>query len=394
VDTFASVAANQGCSLRPAIVAAVERVEVAVVGAGLMGSAAAWALGARGVPTLLLDQFGLGHARGSSHGATRIFRLSHPEPEYVRMAVLAGEAWARLAREAGEELVVTTGGLDTGPAADSCASALSECGVDHAWLTTDQIHGRFPGIAVRPGERMLFQPDSGVCLAGRTVAALHRLARRDGVSIRERTPVLGIEPGGDQVLLHTAAGEISARVAVVTAGAWAEGLLAGAVAVIPRLTATLQQVRYFAPRATSGPWPTLIEWPDARPCWYVVPAAGDAPGLKVAAHVPGRMVDPRNGPFDEPDPALEAEAADYVRDRLPGLEPAGLGLETCLYTMTADEDFVLDRVGPIVVGGGCSGHAFKFGPLLGEILADLAVGAEPAIARQRFSLRRPALARL
>jgi len=151
-------------------------------------------------------------------------------------------------------------------------------------------------------------------------------------------------------------------------------------------------VRYFAPRAGSGPWPTLIEWPDARPCWYVVPAVGGAPGVKVAAHVPGPAIDPRDGPVTVLDPMLEAEATSYVRDRLPGLEPAGFGPETCLYTMTADEDFVLDRDGPVVVGGGCSGHAFKFGPLLGEVLADLALGAEPPIARERFSLRRPALA--
>jgi len=370
----------------------VEQVDVVVVGSGLLGSATARALGARGVPALLLEQFGLGHARGSSHGATRIFRLSHPEPGYVRMAVRAGEAWARLAADAGEELVVTTGGLDAGPAAQDCASALAECGVPHDWLAADQVRDRFPGIAVRPGERMLFQADSGVCLAGRAVAALQRLAQRDGVPVRAQTPVLGIEPQGDQVVVRTAAGDIRARVAVVTAGAWAEGLLAGAVPQVPRLTATLQQVRYFAPRDGSGPWPTLIEWPDARPCWYLVPMAGGAPGVKVAAHVPGRKVDPRTGPFTEIDPALEAEAVDYVRDHLPGLEPAALGPETCLYTMTADEDFVLDRDGPVVVGGGCSGHAFKFGPLLGEALADLALGAEPAIARDRFSLRRPALA--
>jgi len=164
------------------------------------------------------------------------------------------------------------------------------------------------------------------------------------------------------------------------------------VAQVPRLTPTLQQVRYFAPRGGSGPWPTLIEWPDARPCWYVVPMAGGAPGVKVAAHVPGPAIDPRTGPFTEIAPALEEEAVSYVRERLPGLEPAALGPETCLYTMTADEDFVLDRDGPVVVGGGCSGHAFKFGPLLGEMLADLALGAEPGIARERFALHRPALA--
>jgi sarcosine oxidase len=370
----------------------VERVEVAVVGSGLLGSATAWALGGRGVSALLLEQFSLGHARGSSHGATRIFRLSHPEPDYVRMAVLAGEAWARLARDAGEDLVITTGGLDARPEAEQCAVALQECGVEYTWLSASEVRGRFPGIAVRPGERMLFQPDSGVCLADRAVAALQRLAQQAGVPVRPQSPVLGIEPRGDRVVLATPAGEISARVAVVTAGAWAEGLLAGAVAHVPRLTATLQQVRYFAPRAGSGPWPTLIEWPDARPCWYVVPAVGGAPGVKVAAHVPGPAIDPRDGPVTVLDPMLEAEATSYVRDRLPGLEPAGFGPETCLYTMTADEDFVLDRDGPVVVGGGCSGHAFKFGPLLGEVLADLALGAEPPIARERFSLRRPALA--
>ncbi len=146
------------------------------------------------------------------------------------MAVLAGEAWARLARQAGEDLVITTGGLDAGPAAEQCAVALHECGAEYTWLSASEARGRFPGIAVRPGERMLFQPDSGVCLADRAVAALQRLAQQAGVPVRPQSPVLGIEPQGDRVVLRTPAGEISARVAVVTAGAWAEGLLAGAVA--------------------------------------------------------------------------------------------------------------------------------------------------------------------
>jgi len=370
----------------------VERVEVAVVGAGLLGSATARALAARGVPVLLFEQFGLGHDRGSSHGATRIFRFSYPDPYYVRMAVLASEAWNRLAADASEELIVRTGGLDAGPGAGDCAAALAECGVAHAWLTGQQVRDAYPGIAARPDERMLFQPESGVCLAGRTVAALQRLARRDGASVRAPAPVLGIEPRGDEVLLSTPAGEVTARVAVITAGPWTEGLLAGTLPRDPRLTVTVQQVRYFAPRPGAGSWPTLIEWPPEGLCWYAVPAVGGAPGVKVAAHILGRAVDPRDGPFTELDPAVEAEASAYVRDRLPGLDPAGLGAETCLYTMTADEDFLLDRDGPLVVGGGCSGHAFKFGPLLGEFLADLALGKDIPVPRERFSLRRPALA--
>jgi sarcosine oxidase len=306
------------------------------------------------------------------------------------MAVLASEAWDRLAADAGEELLVRTGGLDAGPGAQDCAAALAECGVEHAWLTDGQIRDAYPGIAVRPGERMLFQPDSGVCLAGRTVAALQRLARRDGASVRAPAPVLGIEPRGDEVLLSTAAGEVTARTAVIAAGPWTQGLLAGLFHL--RMAVTVQQVRYFAPRPGAGPWPILIEWPPEGLCWYSVPAAGDAPGVKVAAHIPGRPVDPRDGPFTEIDPALEADAAGYVRDRLPGLDPVGLGAETCLYTLTADEDFLLDRAGPLVVVGGCSGHAFKFGPLLGEFLADLALGKDIPVPRERFSLRRPALA--
>ena len=374
------------------IVAAVERVEVAVVGAGLLGSAAARALAARGVPAVVLEQFGAGHNRGSSHGATRIFRLSYPDPGYVRMAQQARAAWARLQADAGEELLVTTGGLDAGPEAAACASALAECGAEHTWLTGAELAGRFPGIAARPGERLLFQPDAGVCLAGRAVAALQRLAQRDGVPLREHAPVLGIERDAGGVLLHTAAGEIAARVAVVTAGPWAGHVLAGAVSRVPQLMPTVQQIRYYRPADPGMAWPTLIEWPQRGPDWYVVPAAGGAPGVKVAAHVARRAIDPRQGPFTRIDPALEAQADAYVRARLPGLVPSGMAPETCLYTMTADEDFILDRQGPVVVGGGCSGHAFKFGPLLGEIVAGLALGEEPAVPLDRFALARPALA--
>jgi len=371
----------------------VERVEVAVVGSGLLGSATARALGTRGVSAVVLEQFGLGHARGSSHGATRIFRLSYPDPAYVRMACSALGAWARLQDDAGEQLLVKTGGLDTGPGAMRCAAALRRRAVAHSWLSAGQVRERFPGIEPRPGERMLFQPDAGVCLAAPAVAALQRLARRDGVSIRPHTPVLGIDHRGDRVVLRTPAGEISAGVAVIAAGPWSERLLAGTLARVPRMTVTLQQVRYFRPAGDGGAsWPTLVEWSSTDLIWYAVPMTGGAPGVKVATHIRGRAVDPGDGPFGGIDPALDDQAARYVRTRLPGLEPAPLAPETCLYTMTADQDFVLDREGRLVVAAGCSGHAFKFGPLLGDVLADLALGGGTGTVHPRFSLSRPALA--
>jgi sarcosine oxidase len=369
----------------------VELAEAVIVGAGATGSAAARALGARGVPAVLLEQFGPGHTRGSSHGATRIFRLSYPDAEYVELAVRARDAWARLQADAGEELLVPTGGLDAGSGAEACASALAACGVDHAWLPAGEVSARFGGIAARPGERMLFQPGSGVCLAGRTVAALQRLARRAGVQLRAGTRVLSIDATGDRAVLHTTAGELSARAVIVAAGPWSQPLLAGALTPAPQLRVTLQQVQYFAPRGEAA-WPTLIEWPHQGPAWYAVPMAGGAPGVKVASHERGRTVDPSGGPFTRIDPAALDAASAFARRRLPGLDPVGVAAETCLYTLTADEDFVLDRVGPVVIGAACSGHAFKFAPLLGEVLADLALGGEPDIPRGRFSLARPALA--
>jgi sarcosine oxidase len=370
----------------------VERAGVVVVGAGLLGSATAWALAARGVRAIVLEQFSLGHDRGSSHGAIRVFRLSYPDPDYVRMAVAARAAWSRLEAAAGEQFIVPVGGIDAGPGAAGCARALAQCGVAHAWLTAQALGERFPGIRAKEGERFLFQPDAGVCLAGRSVAALQRLAARDGAQIRAGTRVVGIERCRGGVAVRTSGGDLAAATVVVTAGPWAAALLAGLLARPPALTATLQQVRYFEPAAPGLCWPVLLEWPAEGPVWYLVPQAGGAPGVKVAAHAPGRPVDPDGGPFTSIDPALEATAAGYVRARLPGLKPAGLAPETCLYTMTADEDFLLGREGPVVVGGGGSGHAFKFGPLLGEMLASLALGQEPAFPAGRFSLARPALA--
>src|SRR5262249_55767797 len=249
-----------------------------------------------------------------------------------------------------------------------------------------------PGIAARPDERMLFQPETGVCLAGRTVAALQRLARRDGASVRAPAPVLGIEPRGDEVLLSTPAGEVTAPVAVITAGPCTRGLLAGPLPRDPRLAVTVQQVRYFAPRPGAGSWPTLIEWPPEGLCWYAVPAVGGAPGVKVAAHVLGRAVDPRDGPFTELDPGLEAEASAYVRGRLPGLDPAGLGAETCLSRMRAGGFSLLAGAGPGVVGGVCPGRGFRLGPLLGVSPAARARGRDTRVPRGRFPRGRRALA--
>src|SRR6266571_3763497 len=136
-----------------------------------MGSAAARSLAKLGVETIALERFRIGHERGSSHGPTRIFRLSYPDPRYVRMAQRALELWRELEADASESLLVTTGGLDAGPMAQSCAKALSACAARYEWLRSEECAARFPGVSAVDLGRVLFQPDAAVCLAGRTVAA-------------------------------------------------------------------------------------------------------------------------------------------------------------------------------------------------------------------------------
>jgi sarcosine oxidase len=367
-----------------------ERVDVVVVGAGVMGSAAVLALARRGVETVLFEQFDAGHSRGSSHGPTRIFRLAYPHQDYTRLAVGALEAWRRLEEESGERLLVTTGGLDVGPVAVDCHRSLEEAGIDHEWVSATEAGARWPAIEFSGLDQILYQSDAGVCLADRTVAAQVAAARKRGADIRENTPVRALRPDHDGVIVEAGEEEIRTRVAVVTAGAWARALLAGAGLPDLPLTPVLQHVTYFAARNGSPePIPTFIDWSGPGLSWYALSPVGEAPGVKLGQHVGGRPVDPADGPFLV-DPARPAAHAAYVRKRFPGLDPAPVHAETCLYTMTPDEDFIVDRVGQVVVGSPCSGHGFKFAPFLGEVLADLALGADPRLP-DRFRLDRPAL---
>jgi sarcosine oxidase len=371
-----------------------DRADVVVIGAGVMGSATARTLGERGVDTVLLEQFELGHARGSSHGPTRIFRIAYPEPDYVRMARRALRSWRALEEAAGEELLVTTGGLDTGPVAESVDEALTASGVDHERLAAPEAAERFPQVSFDGLDPIVFQPDAGVTRAGQTVAAQIRLAQASGVRVLERAPVLALDPDDVGVGVRTSDEEIRARVAVVTGGAWTGPLLARAGHAIP-LQPILQTIAYFrgtTPGAEAIP--TFIEWgsPDPDLVWYALGPAGTAPGVKLGAHVGGQPIDPADGPF-APDTKLKRTLGDYIRRRFPGLDPTPHNAETCLYTMTPDEDFVLDRIGPVVIGAGFSGHGFKFGPLIGEVLADLAMGrrSDPTTVPDRFSANRSGL---
>jgi sarcosine oxidase len=346
--------------------------EVVVVGAGITGAAAAHELARGGSDVVLLEQFALGHDRGSSHGTSRIFRLAYPEARYVRLAQRALESWRELEAAAGTELIVPVGSLDLGPIAVAHARALAGCGVRHELLYGNEVSGRWP-IAVRAEARALFQPDGGVILAARAHALLLDGAREAGAEIRGNTRVTGLARDGGAVSVETTGGEtLRARAVVVAAGAWAQPLLdphGVGLAAVP----TRETVVFFDHDADGVP--TVID-DDLRPTELRRPgevgyALAAPPGeLKVGLHHSGPVADPDDS--GEPDPAICEWAAGWVARRFPGAHPAPRRAETCLYTNRPDESFVLERHGNIVVGAACSGHGFKFGPLHGRVLAALA----------------------
>jgi sarcosine oxidase len=362
-----------------------QRFDVIVVGGGVIGTSAARWLASRGRSTILLERFEIGHARGSSGGPTRIFRLTYEHPDYVRMARRALDEWRSLEDEAGEPLMITTAGLDLGAGGRSSAQALEAAGESFEYLPVEAVTERWPALRLDPATEAFVQENGGVCMADRTIHTQAKLAVGAGATVLENMEVLSIALRGEGAEVRTEAESYVADVVVVTAGAWARDVLLGAAIDLP-LRPSLEQVTYFALEEPS-PLPTVIDWdvtPPRTP--YTVPDPTRPGHFKVALHMSGPPVDAETRSF-EPDPERVRRVTDYAAGRFAPHVPDG-GTETCLYTNTPDEHFVLDRVGPIVVGSPCSGHGFKFAPLTGMILADLATGSVPAVPIDRFAVAR------
>jgi sarcosine oxidase len=323
---------------------------VAVVGAGLNGLAAAWALRRSGHAVVVYEQFGLGHTRGSSHGATRIFRLAYPEAKWVRLAQEALEGWRELERETGEDLLLLKGLLELYRAGVvSSQAALEECGAEYELLTRDEAEARF-GVSAAAGANALYQPEAGVVYAERALRAFAR-----GLDIRDGQRVEALD-------------DLDEPVVVVTAGPWARRLLAPAGIDLP-VVETRETVAYFR---LEGPVPAVVAEVVIRGHGFYALSDPEY-GLKVGSHMRGRRSDP-----DEeggPDPELVREIADWTAERFPLVDPEPTHAESCFYTSTDDERFILERHGRIVVGSACSGHGFKFGPAIGTRIAALAAEA-------------------
>lgn len=352
-----------------------ERFDVTVVGGGVMGLAALRALARRGARAALLERLEPGHDRGSSHGPTRVFRAGYPDARYVELARAARGAWRELEEAAGVPLLDPRPCLFFGPPnglIEAYERGTAGPGSGIRRIDAKTARARFPALALPESGVVLEETGAAVVAAERAVRALLDQARAAGATLFCRRAVRAIERASDRLVIHTDRGPLASDRAVVTAGAWTARLL-------PELSVPLTPLRQ-----TVG-YLRLSE-PVAMPIWIRL---GRAPGdvhyglptdrpdvIKIARHVTSGPGDDPDARPDQPDPEALADltraAAAIVSAGV--LEVAGW--DSCLYTSTPSEDFVLDRLpadARITVGAGFSGHGFKFAPLIGEALAELSL---------------------
>jgi sarcosine oxidase len=374
--------------------------DVIVVGLGALGSAAAcWASSRPGVRVLGLERFELGHANGASADHSRIIRLSYHRPDYVRLARRAYATWAELEAEAGDRIVTITGGLDLWPAdpaiaIDDYTGSLTSEGVPFELLDGREVTRRWPQWRLGDEVTALWQAHGGLADPYRGNAAHRRLATARGATLLDRTPVTAIrEVGGAYEVEAGGVTHASARV-IIMADAWTNELLVAFDRRLP-LTVTKEQVTYFAcpdPAAFAPERFPVWIWMD-DPSFYGFPTYGEA-GPKAAQDCGGEPTTADTRTFDRDDAAFE-RVRDFLERHLPGALGPPILTRTCLYTLTPDRDFVIDRLpdAPGVLVGLGAAHGFKYASVLGRILVELALdGTTPSASELTgFRIDRPIL---
>ena len=353
---------------------------LAVLGLGGIGSAAAyWASRRLGGEVLGVEQFELGHPRGGSEDHSRIIRLSYHTPAYVELAKAAFEAWEEVEVDSGDQLVLRTGGLDLAPAdasigLDAYRTSMKAASVTFEELDAGEVMRRWPQWRLSEDVTALYQERSGIAMASRANSAHRRLAVENGATLVDGARVGSIRELDGEVEIEVDGTVHRVGSLIVAAGAWTAGVL-GQIGVDLPLEVTLEQVVYMEAGEPALFHPSRFPiwiWMD-EPSFYGFPIFGE-PAVKIAWDRCEIVTDPENRSFEPRDDVIEA-VREFAAKHLPGaVGPVRLA-KTCLYTLTPDRDFVVDRVPGTdnifsVVG---AGHAFKFASLLGRILVDLAL---------------------
>ena len=374
------------------------RYDVIVAGTGGVGSAALFHLARRGVKVLGLDRFPPGHDRGSSHGHTRLIRQAYFEhADYVPLVLRSYELWAELEALRGQKLYHEVGLLEVGPAdgevVPGVLRAAEQHGLEVEQLTGEQVERRFPGFRAPTPLVGVFERRAGYLHVEECVVAHVEAALALGAELRTGEEVRAWEPDDDGVRVATDRESYLADRLVIAAGPWAGQLLAelGIPLVVRRKPQFWFRPRDKAYRVERGCPGFLFETPAGF--YYGFPQLDDG-GVKAAEHSGGAVVaDPLTVNRDL-DPADVSLVRAFLSAHLPGVSHELLHHAVCMYTLTPDQHFVVD-VHPqhrqVAFVAGLSGHGFKFTPVLGEALADLALNGRTSLPIGFLSATRPAL---
>ena len=368
--------------------------DVIIAGLGAMGSATAFHLARRGVRVLGLDRYAPPHTLGSSHGESRIIREAYFEhPVYVPLVQRAFELWRELEQMSGTALILQTGGLMIGrPDSDLVAGARRSAemhGLAHELLSTSDVRARFP--ALNPEREMVavWEPRAGMLFPEACISATLGLAREHGAALQFDEPVQNWVADGDGIRVSTTRAEYRAQQLIVTAGAWVGALL-------PTLRLPFQierQVLHWFGVARDAEFFTAKRCPihlwqfDGRRFFYGFPDLGS--GVKAAFHHDGDVTTIEEVRRDVAPEEME-EIRNAVRRFVPGADGPLRASVVCVYTNTPDEHFWIDRhphCDQVLIASPCSGHGFKFAPVIGEILADMVQDKVPRFDLQLFRQR-------
>ena len=388
LNSFTSNGASHATS-RPASPQNGQSFDRIVIGAGGVGSAAAYHLAQAGQRVLLLEQFALGHARGSSHGGSRIIRYSDADPKFARMAPAAFELWRQLEADSGAKLLTPVGSANVGPADNAFVRDATETmalvGYPHRLLTGDERRREFPQFTVPDDWVVLYQANAGILAASLCVQTMAQEAVRHGATLLEQTRVASVQPAGDGVAVHAegpgGAQTFHADGVVIAAGPWVgrffNELLPFRVPVQP----THQQVAYF--RVTDPALYDRARCPvymfSSEPHFYGFPIHEKPGHIKIG----GELYEPIDDvdQLREIDQGAMAELCDAIAQQMEAVDPTPVGIELCKYTDTPNRDFVIDQHPEhpqIVFGGGFSGRGFKWTIATGHLLAELSTRGKAA----------------
>jgi sarcosine oxidase len=366
-----------------------------VIGLGGMGSSATFELARRGVRVLGLEQFGFGHTHGSSHGHTRIIRKAYYEhPEYVPLVCRAYEGWYALEQRSGKHLLSEAPCLSLGDATSHVVQGVQASARQHGLpvetLSIDEMRRRFPQFHLPEAFIGVLERSSGFLYVDDCVRTLQDEARKLGATLHDNEPVSSWHTSDSSVLVKTSHGEYSGAKLVIAAGPWSARLLDGLR--VP-LTVLRQVPMWFSTSNDAqfrrDVFPIFIA-DTLEGTFYSVPAV-DPTGLKVALHYGATE---QGSPEDidrEVRDADERPVRSFLRQYLPDANGPRSRASICLYTLTPDRHFVIDRHpehDAVVLAGGFSGHGFKFAPVVGEVLADLALNGRTEQPIGMFSARR------